>query len=384
MSHPLPTSNEIQDLLASLIAPAEIDEQLIRTCGGLTKEEIRFGVSLAQTDSNQVSLANTLLNYKVSRLKSLGLDLLPAPEVTSFGGMQRIKQALREVKSGFSPLARQLNLPLPKAWLLVGPPGTGKSFAAQVAASYLGFPLISLSVDQAIASGSAFLRRLLQRIEASQPALVFIDEFDKFFLANNANGEDSNTKQVLGVFLTWFQEKRSQTFVIATLNRLDALPPELIRAGRFDRIFYVGFPSAIERQEIIQLHASRFDRRYLVEPSPLTEEQWPKLLRSTYRFTGAELLSLVVGAAWHSFFEEFGYQFDAIDSAVRPGSLQIEFRHLWQQRQNTTPLFQKRPDDVLAIENRAKDISEPAGVEDESIYAPVPTTLWGEKLPEAS
>ena len=93
--------------------------------------------------------------------------------------------------------------------------------------------------------------------------------------------EDSKERALLGLLLTWLQEKQSATFVVATLNRLLALPPELTRAGRFDEIFYVGFPNAIERKQILTLHASRFDERYKHSDGPLTQSEWKIMLGKT-------------------------------------------------------------------------------------------------------
>jgi len=198
-NHPLPTTTEIASLLSSSLDPKLVNEELLGACAGLTKNEIGYGLNFSATKDASESLVHIMLDYKVSRLKSLGLDILPSPKFTELGGMERFKEGLKQVKSGFSDIARILYSPLPKGWLLVGPPGTGKSYAAQVAASYLGFPLISLSVDRAIASGPVGLRRLLDRIEACRRGLVFIDEFDKFFLTSGT--EDAVTKQILGLLV---------------------------------------------------------------------------------------------------------------------------------------------------------------------------------------
>jgi SpoVK/Ycf46/Vps4 family AAA+-type ATPase len=141
-----------------------------------------------------------------------------------------------------------------------------------------------------------------KRIEAASPCVCYFDEFDKFFMANNTSSEDSETKQILGVLLTWLQEKQSPTFVIATLNRLDALPPELTRAGRFDKIFYVGFPQAIERKQIFQLHGSKYDQRYK-DDSALNYQQWQVLLGKTQNCTGAEIRAIVETAVKKCFHQ---------------------------------------------------------------------------------
>jgi SpoVK/Ycf46/Vps4 family AAA+-type ATPase len=174
----------------------------------------------------------------------------------------------------------------------------------------------------------------------------------------------------LGVLLTWLQEKQSATFVIATLNRLKALPPELTRVGRFDEIFYVGFPNAIERKQILQLHASRFDERYKYSDGPLTQPEWKIVLGKTVNCTGAELSRIVEKAARKLFHE--GRQ------------MQLGLQELLQQREAITPLYVRDPDRVLAIENEARYVAQSASSEDLSIYAPPIQSFWGETIPKAS
>ncbi|NER51602.1 MAG: AAA family ATPase [Symploca sp. SIO1A3] len=366
---PLPGLSEVIELLKEIlpatgVSVEEIEQELSGAVSGLTVEEIKMGVRLAVRRGQGDNLVDALLDYKIGRLQGLGLDFIPKPNVTDFGGLDRLKQGLVGVQADFSPLARTHNIPLPKGWLLVGPPGTGKTFAATVCARYLGFPLISVGVDAVMAGGAAYLKRLLRRIEATSPAVCYFDEFDKFFMANKVTGEDSKSKQVLGVLLTWLQEKRTPTFVIATLNRLDALPPELTRAGRFDKIYYVGFPQANERKEIFQLHASRFDPRYLSGDGPLTESEWKILLGKTQNCTGAEIRSMVESAARKLFHEGL--------------PLAIGLPELLQQREVIVPLYVRDTERVLAMENRAKYVSEPASSPDLSVYAPPLTSYWGD------
>ncbi|MGL5877102.1 MAG: AAA family ATPase [Xenococcaceae cyanobacterium] len=373
---PLPTNFEIVELLRSCLASEWLNDETLNklavTAAGLTAEEIKLGLKLIRhqniaLDEEQLILA--LLDYKISRLQGLGLSFLPSPNVGDLGGLDLLKGALETVKADYSPLARQYNIPLPKGWLLAGPPGSGKSFAAKVCAQKLGIPLISIGVDVVKSGGAVVLRRLLDRVEAAAPAVCYFDEFDKFFMANNSAVEDSKTKEVLGLLLTWLQEKQSQTFVIATLNRLDALPPELTRVGRFDRVFYVGFPSAIERVEIIQLHASRFDRRYKQGNGPLDLSEWRTLLDETQNCIGAELSSIVEVAAKTRFYA-------LANSEVELDDLHLELEDLLKARRAMTPLFVRDPERILAIENRAKYVAEPASSPDVSEYVIEVTGFW--------
>ncbi|MEI2580202.1 AAA family ATPase [Scytonema sp. PRP1] len=232
-------------------------------------------------------------HYKINRFRSFNLNFVPEPNVHNFGGLDNLRRFIQDAKRDFQPDARTANIPLPKGCLLVGPPGTGKTLAPNVSARELGFPLISIDTGAVVVGGAVYLKRLLSRVEACAPVLLYavylkrllsrveacapvllyFDELDKLFTAVGVSGEDSDSRHILGILLTWLQDKGSAVFVVATLNRLDVLPPELTRVGRFDEIFYVGFPNAFERKQIISLHAARFDERYRDGGDPLSQQE---------------------------------------------------------------------------------------------------------------
>jgi hypothetical protein len=412
---PLPTSDEIAELISAYL-PTLTGEQvepkevaaLTTAAAGLTKEDIKAGLRLAianervlctqrvksdrvgacrreaqiaaQTDSLQetdlvrclgwatpsrwsANVVQSLLNYKINRFASFNLNFILEPPMYDFGGLDNLRQFIQDAKRDFAPSARAANIPLPKGCLLVGPPGTGKTLAANVSARELGFPLVSVDTGAVATGGATYLKRLLTRVEACAPVLLYFDELDKLFTVNTISGEDSGSKQILGTLLTWLQDKQSPVFVVATLNRLDALPPELTRVGRFDEIFYVGFPTAIERKQILTLHASRFDERYHCPDSPLSESQWRILLGKTVNCTGAELARMVEKAARKLFHQSL--------------PIQIGLHELLVEREAMVPLYVRDTDRILAIENRARYVAQPAAKEDTSIYAPPITTFWG-------
>jgi hypothetical protein len=378
LTYPLPSASDISALLSSLNPnlDAATKAQLQLTCVGLTLEEIKIGFRRIKAGDSPTTV---LLDYKIERLKALGLDFILSPSVGDFGGLDRIKTGIEQVRIEFMEVARRYQIPYPKGWLLAGVPGTGKTFCSQICAQILGFPLISVGADVVKGGGAPFLKRLLTRIEACSPAVCFFDEFDKFFAADSATGEDKQSKQILGILLTWLQEKQSPTFVIATLNRLDALPPELTRAGRFDKIYYVGFPQSVERKEIFQLHASRFDPRFQSdETCPLTHSDWMILLGKTQNCTGAEIRAIVEGAArevFHSLYQDIGSDLEYHDS-LPPIELSLE--QLLHSRSEITSLFSRDPERVLAMENRAKYVAVEASSPDTSSFAPPLTSYWGD------
>ena len=247
--------------------------------------------------------------------------------------------------------------------MLVGPPGTGKTLSARVSAKILGFPLISVDTAAVAEAGAPYLKRLIQRVEASAPAVFYFDEFDKLFSPHTPTSNDKSSRQILAVLLTWLQDKTSQVFVIATLNRLDALPPELTRVGRFDEIFWVGFPQAIERKEILTLHLSRFDSRYSSNSDPLTNKQWRIILNKTVNCTGAELARIVEKAARDLFHQN--------------KEMLIGLDELLAQREQMVSLYSRDTDRILAMEHRAKYFSQPASSPDTSEFAPSLQSYWG-------
>jgi ATP-dependent 26S proteasome regulatory subunit len=376
INNPLPQYAEnvsmLEKFLPTLYPNADLTliPQLALSAGGLTQEEIKSGLCLVKAKNNGVinsTLVQSLLDYKIERLKAFNLSFTPRPNVSNFGGLDRIRSAIYGVKQDYTNKARTRGIPLPKGWLLVGPPGTGKTFVSKFCASILEFPTIGVDTGAIASGGASYLRRLIDRIEASAPAVVYFDELDKLF-PDSSQATDVQQRQVLGLLLTWLQDKISETFVIATLNRLDSLPPELTRLGRFDEIFYVGFPHAGERKEILHLHLARFDSRYRDGNSILSEKEWRIILNRTVNCTGAELSTMVEKATKKQFH------------ANPDAEVQIGLRELLEARDEITPLYVRDTDRILRIENVAKYIATPSSSPDTSVFAPPVTTFWGKPL----
>jgi hypothetical protein len=373
--HPLPGYEDNVALLRTFLPSLDssFDLQLIPqlavSAGGLSTEEIKSGLRYSfYLNGGKLSSAvvQDLLDYKVDRLRAFNLAFTAPPNVKNFGGVGNIRKAIYSVKKRYSHEARERGIPLPKGWLFVGPPGTGKTFVSKFCASILGFPMIAVDTGAIASGGASYLRQLINRIEASQPALAYFDELDKLFPEPGVPA-DVQQRQVLGLLLTWLQDKVSEVFVVATLNRLDCLPPELTRLGRFDEIFYVGFPPAGERKEILHLHLARFDERYKKGGDPLDIKQWCAILNSTINMTGAELSTMVEKAA------DMQFQKD-----IFPYRLGVD--ELLEARKWITPLFLRDTDRILKIANIAEGVATPASPPDDSAYAPEDTTFWGQPI----
>jgi ATP-dependent 26S proteasome regulatory subunit len=340
---PLPTTFELTTLLLEHGIDLAESPRLVNILAGLTVEEITVGIR-ANRDvlTNLETLGDRLLDYKYALFKSFGLEFIGNTTTQDIGGMDLVKEALEEVKMDFTPAARECGLPLPRGWILVGVPGAGKTYFAKICAQKLGFPLVNIGIDVVKSGGVAKFKQLLSRIDACAPNMPYLDEFDKFFV-------DEHGKELLGILLTWLNEKSSSTFVLATLNRLENLPPELTRAGRFDRVFYVDFPSADERKQILQLHCARFDKRYAQsEHGAMSIEEWLTIIEATNKYTGAELAQMAIVAAKMQFYKGQGQ------------NIQIDADSLLTARNRVKSLYSRNPEGVLAIENRAKAFTEAA------------------------
>ncbi len=179
-----------------------------------------------------------------------------------------------------------------------------------------------------------------------------------------------NSSEFLGVILTWLNEKTSKSFVLATLNRLENLPPEVTRAGRFDRVFYVGFPDAKERQQILQLHCARFDPRFVPSPDrpygALSCEDWVAIIEATHKYVGAELAQIAVEAAKAKYYQSVANYRQLtspkrdLNSYLQAHPLAIDLPSLLHGKSLVRSLYDRNPEGVFAIENKAAAFAEPA------------------------
>jgi SpoVK/Ycf46/Vps4 family AAA+-type ATPase len=297
---PYLSADEVADLLKEKFAKLKLKDsdknhltdKAKHILTGMTAPELDWGIeNITNSLKNNHSVQNYidgLLEYKQKKLKDLGLSFLPPPEIDEVGGMDILKQYIDNLEIEFAADQQKYNIPRPQGYVLVGVPGAGKSLVAKVLQQRLAMPMIHIPVEKIKDLGASYLAQILELCEANAPNIVYIDELDKVFPGRDLEGKSATT---LGVFLTWLQEKQAQCFVLATLNRLDTLPPELIRSGRFSEIFYVGFPQPIERQKIFQIYLKKYDSRY--EKNILTDTQWRELIDESIKYTGSEIAAVV-------------------------------------------------------------------------------------------
>ena len=285
---PLPTRKEVSRVLAVLLQSQRVElapdlfEAFVTASLGLTEKEIKRAYARVLVDGKRFAASDlSLLIDEKARLlrKSRFLEFI-RPEVgaADIGGLGNLKDWLRQRQTGFSDRARAFGLPEPKGLFLLGVQGCGKSLSAKAVADLWRVPLLRLDVA-ALFAGRAEegLRDTIRIAESIAPAVLWIDEIEKAFLQDQGGG------RVFGAFLTWMQEKSKPVFVVATANEVRALPPELLRKGRFDEIFYVSLPDAEARKQIFQIHGKA--RLY---PDFSDDELALLAARSQY-FTGAEI-----------------------------------------------------------------------------------------------
>jgi SpoVK/Ycf46/Vps4 family AAA+-type ATPase len=223
------------------------------------------------------------------------LDFYPAREnISDIGGLDNLKDWLLRRGGAFSDRARQYGLPHPRGLLLVGIQGTGKSLTAKAIAHHWHLPLLRLDVGRLFAGlvgeSESRTRQMVQLAEALAPCILWIDEIDKAFGGMSGQGDAGTTSRVFGTFVTWMAEKTSPVFVVATANNIQALPPEMLRKGRFDEIFFVSLPNQDERKAIFNVHLSR------LRPHNLKDYDIDRLAYETPDFSGAEIEQAIVEA----------------------------------------------------------------------------------------
>ncbi len=301
---PLPTGAEIRLELERLMGATghslegRVLDDLVRSCQGLSMERIRrvLARAIATHGELQPDDVDLILEEKRQTIRQTQiLDFYPATErISDIGGLDNLKEWLLRRGSSFSEKARQYGLPYPRGLLLVGIQGTGKSLTAKAIAHHWHLPLLRLDVGRLFAGlvgeSESRTRQMIHLAEALAPCILWIDEIDKAFAGMDGRGDSGTTSRVFGTFITWLAEKTSPVFVVATANNIAALPPEMLRRGRFDEIFFVGLPSQDERKEIFSVHLGR------LRPHNLKSYDLGRLAYETPDFSGAEIEQILVEA----------------------------------------------------------------------------------------
>lgn len=344
---PLPDEDGIKGIVKDyaeayvLKVPDEAVIKLAQAFRGLSKHEIVQLLNRGYQQDGSIGLEDLdlVLAEKEQIIKKSGiLEMVKvSEELDGIGGLEKLKSWLKQkaVVLANLPEARKFGVESPKGIMIVGMPGCGKSLTAKAAAKLFELPLLRLDVGSLmgkyVGESEGNMRRALKQADAVSPCVLWIDELEKAFVgigSGNAGSEVSS--RLFGYFLTWMQEKTSPVFVLATANDISALPPELLRKGRFDEIFYVDFPNETERVAIFDVHLKSRDKSS-------TAIDLKSLASKTEGFTGADIESVVK---------------EAIEKAFVDGKAKLDTNRLQAVIKETQPLSVVMKDKVKEYKDK--------------------------------
>ncbi|MGL6282671.1 MAG: stress-responsive protein Ycf46, partial [Microcoleaceae cyanobacterium] len=327
---------------------ADTKEKLIKAALGLTKDEAEKVYRKAQVTSGRLTEEEVeiVLSEKKQIIRRNGiLEYIEEDEtIDAVGGLEELKNWLKQRSNAFTERAREYGLPQPKGMLILGIPGCGKSLIAKTTSRLWGLPLIRLDMGRVydgsmVGRSEANLRNALKTVESISPAILFIDELDKAFAGSggSADSDGGTSSRIFGSFLTWMQEKTSPVFVMATANRIERLPGEFLRKGRFDELFFVDLPNKEERKDIFYIHLSK--RRREIDRFDLEQ-----LAVVSEGFSGAEIEQAVIAAMYEAFAQDREFTQLDIIAAIK----------------STLPLSKTMTEQVTALRDWARQRARPA------------------------
>ena len=357
---PLPGPSEIEAKMNQVLdavkdnpqVKAELDdvqrELIIKSAQGLTLDEIEsvFARSLVVMKTLDV---DAVLEEKKQIVRKSGLlEYYPAEEsLKDVGGMELLKEWLENRTNCFTDKAREFGIPTPKGILLLGVQGCGKSLTAKAVAANWNLPMLKLDVGRIFGSlvgqSEENIRKAIKVAESVAPCVLWADELEKGFAGTSGSGvsDGGTTARVFATFLTWMQEKTAPVFLIATANDVSQLPPEMLRKGRFDEIFFIDLPDRDERKEIFRIHLKKRKR----DPSLYDLED---LAIQTKGYSGAEIEQIVVGALFLAFSD---------NNELNQGHLEIEAK-------SVVPLSAMMKEDIADLRAWASSRTRPASKHD--------------------
>lgn len=322
---------------------ADNEDRLIKAVMGLTAQEARKAWLRSLRGRRELNddVFTTLISEK--RTLASGSDLLEfydlEENVSDIGGLDQLKEWLTKRSEAYSPRAREQGIPLPKGMLLLGVQGCGKSLTARATARLLSFPLMRLDIAALLGAqrgeSEKNMRSVLNLVESIAPAVLWLDEIEKGFAGvegDTGGAADATMLRLVGTFLTWMAEIEKPIFVVATANSVENLPPEMLRRGRFDELFFVDLPNFEERKHILGIHLKK--RGWKTEQFDLDD-----LARRSDGFSGAELEQIVVTALIDAFGNGRVLSQDELERAWR----------------TTVPLSVTMEDKIFALRNWAQD-----------------------------
>lgn len=351
----LPSFEEIKAVLEEMITANrqsgkiiielndEETERLAKAALGLTLQEAENAFARAMVEGGRLDISDIeiILEEKQQIIRKTGiLEFIKSTiNLEDVGGLENLKRWLSKRNKSWQESAQLYHIPPPKGVLITGVPGCGKSLIVKAISAMWQLPLLRLDMGKVfsglVGSSEENMRQAIKTAEAIAPCILWIDEIEKGFSSVSGSGGDGGTStRVFGTFLTWMQEKTKPVFVAATANNIHSLPPELLRKGRFDEIFFVDLPTLHERKEIFRVHLNK----RLQEPEvcgnlQLNENFLVSLAQITEGFVGAEVEQAVISALFEAFAENRSIESDDFSLAIK----------------NTVPLSVTQAEQIHAI-----------------------------------
>lgn len=365
IDYPLPDRAEIARLLDDAIsalpeeirasaAPNGTRDAAIDAAVGLSAEEAAncYAKSLVTTRRIDPALVAGEKKRVIAREKVLTWHDPDPRGLDAIGGLELLKGWLTARRAAFGPRARAFGLPAPKGAMLVGVPGCGKSLTAKAVASAWGMPLLRLDMgalrSKWVGESEANIRKALQVAEAVSPCVLWLDEIEKALGGSTGpQGDGGVAADALGAVLSWMQERTGSVFVVATANDVRSLPPELLRKGRFDELFFVDLPSRQERAQILQASLAQ----YAITPDGI---DCGAVAGATGGFTGAEIAALVP---------------DAMFAAFADGERRVTTQDLTSAAASVAPLSKTASEKIDALRTWAKGRARPASLQETTTTA---------------
>lgn len=332
---PLPNVDEVIEMLDKIITENNLDdstleyedkEKLAKAALGLTLQEAEnaFSRAIVQNHGINKDAIKIIFDEKNQVIKKTGiLEFVKSNlNLNDIGGLENLKSWLVKRNNSWLESAKKYNIPAPKGVLITGIPGCGKSLTAKAMSEIWQLPLLKLDMGKIfsgiVGSSEENMRRAIETAEAVAPSILWVDEIEKGLGGTERAGDSGTSIRILGTFLTWMQEKTEPVFVIATSNDISSLPPELLRKGRFDEIFFVDLPTESERAKIFEVHLNkRVAGSEAGKNVNITDGLLGRLSAMSEGFSGAEIEQVVISALYEAFFHKRDLEVADLENAIK-------------------------------------------------------------------
>ncbi len=354
----MPTFEEIMAVLEEMIEVNERQgrikinltdeekEMIAKAALGLTLSEAENAFARAMVEDGRLSIDDVpvILEEKEQIIKKTGIleYIRTNLNMEDVGGLENLKRWLIKRNKSWLDSAKKYGLPAPKGVLITGVPGSGKSLISKAISTMWQLPLLRLDIGKIfsgiVGSSEHNMREAIKTAEAIAPSILWIDEIEKGFSGVGQTGDSGTSARVFGHFLTWMQEKTKPVFVIATANNIAGLPPELLRKGRFDEIFFADLPTHRERKQIFKIHLQkRLKNPEVIGDFQLSDEVLDHLADLSEGYVGAEIEQIVIDGLFEAYAEQRAVRLEDFERAIR----------------NTVPLSVTQAEQIRAIRDWA-------------------------------